>query len=85
MSRSVWKIPVNLNENFRKFNKKIKITKRNCLIPSDFLNKKISIYNGKVFVNIFIDRNKIGYKFGEFVYTRKPCIYKTKNNIKKKK
>ena len=85
MSRSIWKIPVTLNENFSKFNKKIKVTKRNLIIPSNFLNKKISIYNGKVFVNVFIDKNKIGYKFGEFVYTRKPCVYKTKNSIKKKK
>ena len=78
MSRSVWKTPIILNNNFSESNKKIKITNRNSIISSKFLNKKVSIYNGKVFVNIFIDKNKIGYKFGEFVYTRKPCIHKKK-------
>lgn len=89
MSRSIWKTPIILNENFNKSNKKIKITKRNFIISPSFLNKKISIYNGKVFINVFIDKSKIGYKFGEFVYTRKPCIHKTKKNksniVKKKK
>ena len=88
MSRSIWKNSIILNENFKDFNKKIKITNRNSIISSDFLNKKVSIYNGKVFINIFIDKNKIGYKFGEFVYTRKPCIHKTKknkSNVQKKK
>lgn len=84
MSRSVWKTPIILNEKIQKFDKKIKIIKRNFIISSDFLNKKVSVYNGKVFVNIFIDKNKIGYKFGEFVYTRKPCMHKQKKNNKKK-
>ena len=86
MSRSVWKTPIILNEDFKKFKKKIKITKRNFIISSSFLNKMVSIYNGKVFINVFIDKSKIGYKFGEFVYTRKPCVHKTKkNNVTKKK
>ena len=49
-------------------------------VTSEFLNKKVSIYNGKFFINVFIDKNKIGYKFGEFAYTRKLCIHKTKKN-----
>jgi ribosomal protein S19 len=85
MSRSIWKPSINLNENFNNFNnKKIKITERNSIITSNFLNKKVSIYNGKVFINTFIDKSKIGYKFGEFAYSRKPCIYKTKTEKSKK-
>jgi ribosomal protein S19 len=89
MSRSSWKKPVTLNENFKKFSSKkpIKIMKRNFRIGDSFLNKKVTVYNGKVFVNIFIDKKKIGYKFGEFVYTRKLCQHKVKkkqSNLKKK-
>lgn len=84
MSRSKWKNPVVLNEkieinDFKKINK---ITQRNVIISSEFLNKKVKIYNGKVFVNIFIDQPKIGYKFGEFVYTRKFCVFKKLKKLK---
>ena len=83
MSRSSWKFPIVLKENLnfilkKNKSKNIKIIERNAIITSEFLNKKVSIYNGKVFINVFIDKNKIGYKFGEFVYTRKPCIHKKK-------
>ena len=84
MSRSVWKTPIILNENFSRSNKIIKITKRNSIVSLKFLNKMVSIHNGKVFVNIFINKSKIGYRFGEFVYSRKYCIYKNKKNKKKK-
>ena len=85
MSRSSWKFPIVLKENliFKKNkSKNIKIIERNSVITSEFLNKKVSIYNGKVFINVFIDKNKIGYKFGEFAYTRKIPIHK---KSKKKK
>ena len=88
MSRSSWKFPIVLKENLnfilkKNKSKNIKIIERNAIITSEFLNKKVSIYNGKVFINVFIDKNKIGYKFGEFAYTRKIPIHKKskkKNN-----
>ena len=87
MSRSSWKFPIVLKENLnfilkKNKSKNIKIIERNSVITSEFLNKKVSIYNGKVFINVFIDKNKIGYKFGEFAYTRKIPIHK---KSKKKK
>lgn len=87
MSRSSWKFPIVLKENLnfilkKNKSKNIKIIERNAIITSEFLNKKVSIYNGKVFINVFIDKNKIGYKFGEFAYTRKIPIHK---KSKKKK
>lgn len=88
MSRSVWKKPIILNEKFKKIkNIKDKIIERNFIISSKFLNKIVSIHNGKVFVNVFIDKDKVGFKFGEFVYSRKFIAHKVnkkKSKIKKK-
>ena len=36
------------------------------------------VYDGKEFRKCYINREKIGYKFGEFSYSRK------KNDVKKK-
>jgi ribosomal protein S19 len=82
MSRSSWKKPVIMNENLKRSRskKRLKITKRNFIISPYYLNRKVCIYNGKVFVNVFIDKKKIGYKFGEFVYSRKICEHKVKKN-----
>lgn len=78
MSRSVWKNSVIFDENVDISGKQIKIINRNFIISSKFLNKKISIYNGKSFINVFIDKYKLGYKFGEFAYTRKSPVHKKK-------
>jgi len=76
MSRSSWKSLIVNKENVNLSTKLIKIINRNSIITPNFLNKKVGIYNGKVYINVFIDKLKIGYKFGEFAYTRKPCIQK---------
>jgi ribosomal protein S19 len=70
-----------LNQNSTKT---IRITNRNSVIPKAFLDKKVAVYNGKVFKKILITRNKVGYRFGEFVLTRKSTKEKTKK-LKKKK
>jgi ribosomal protein S19 len=72
------------NKNLKK-KKKFLVIQRNAVIHSKFLNTKVAVYNGKSFINIFIDSNKIGSKFGEFVFTRKRCIHKKKKKIKSKK
>ena len=82
MSRSTWKGSVIFDENVDFKNKQIKIYNRNFIISKNFLDKKISIYNGKSFINVFIDKDKIGYKFGEFAYSRKLPIHKKKKTKK---
>jgi len=53
------------------FTKKTKkIWSRSSTIPAVLLNQVVEVYNGKQFKPILITRNKIGYKFGEFVTTR---------------
>jgi len=40
----------------------------------------VFVYNGKIFKKIYISRDNVGYKFGEFVFTKKsPKKIKKKN------
>ena len=83
MSRAIWKglflqkSIINLYKKLKK-RKKLKVYSRCSSIPNFLINKYTFIYDGKEFRKIFITREKIGFKFGEFSYSRK------KNKIKKK-
>ena len=74
MSRSIWKGPY-INTNI--INTK-KIYSRNSVITSSFINKRIFIYNGKNLIPVIINREKVGFKFGELSFTRKITNKKTK-------
>lgn len=82
MSRSKWKEAV-FCINLKNLKKKgrVKIWSRGCVISTAFLNKKVSIHNGKDFRNITINENHLGYKFGDFSFT---CKKRIKKNSKKK-
>lgn len=85
MSRSKWKGKFISNVFLKKtLKKQKKIWSRSSTITADFIGQTISVYNGKEFKNIYITRNKIGFKFGQFIFTRKYTQkYKlNKNNIK---
>lgn len=72
MTRSKWKsniIKTSLRQKL--YNKPIKIWKKNEAISNFLIGKNILIYNGKIFKKINVTRNKVGYKFGEFITTRK--------------
>lgn len=78
MSRSKYKGPffkVNLIEDETKW---IRIHNKNLNILPEYVNRFVNIYNGKTFINIKITEKMIGYKFGEFINTRKKHIYKKK-------
>jgi ribosomal protein S19 len=57
---------------------------KNSLLNLNLLDKKISIYNGKVFISLNVIKQIIGYKLGSFCVTRKkpPHIGKQKQNKK---
>jgi ribosomal protein S19 len=48
------------------------------------LKKKFSIHDGKLSKTIIIERNMIGLKVGEFVFTRKMGVLHKKKVLKKK-
>nr|NP_037624.1 ribosomal protein S19 [Phytophthora infestans]YP_004563960.1 ribosomal protein S19 [Phytophthora mirabilis]YP_004564261.1 ribosomal protein S19 [Phytophthora phaseoli]YP_004564327.1 ribosomal protein S19 [Phytophthora andina]YP_004564466.1 ribosomal protein S19 [Phytophthora ipomoeae]YP_010508033.1 ribosomal protein S19 [Phytophthora clandestina]AAF24797.1 ribosomal protein S19 [Phytophthora infestans]AAW67054.1 ribosomal protein S19 [Phytophthora infestans]AAW67100.1 ribosomal protein S len=76
MSRSKYKGPffkVNLLKK-----KWMKITNKNLTILPEYSNHSVSVYNGKIFINLEINDKMIGFKFGEFINTRKKHIYKKK-------
>lgn len=80
MSRSKWKfkcIPTSL----KKFNKKI--WDKDLLIQNKLVGHNLSVYNGSEFFPLKINNLKVGYKLGEFIYTRK--YVKKESYIKKKK
>jgi ribosomal protein S19 len=54
------------------------IFKKNIYINVKDLNKKFLIYNGKDFQKLIISKEMIGYRFGEFVSTRKVVMFKNK-------
>lgn len=77
MSRSKYKGPF-FKVNFLKKKNWIKITNKNLTILPEYNNHSVSIYNGKIFINLLINNKMIGFKFGEFINTRKKHIYKKK-------
>jgi ribosomal protein S19 len=70
------KLNVKLNSNY--FN----IWSRRSIISSNFISKKIFIHTGNRFKPVFITREKIGFKFGQFCMTRNAQLKKKK--LKKK-
>jgi small subunit ribosomal protein S19 len=86
MGRSLWKGPFVdssiLRENQKKQKKNFKIWSRNSVIPEFLLGQTVLVHNGKEFKNVVVTREKLGYKFGEFSFTRK---YKVKQNLTQKK
>jgi len=82
MSRSKWK-GLFLQNSLIKKNIEGSSILRSSAIPETCLGKFVSIYTGKEFKKVFISKEKIGLKFGSFVYTRKGK-FKTKMVHKKK-
>lgn len=67
--------------------KNLKIWSRGSAIPASLINTWVSVYNGKEFKAVYITREKIGFKFGDFAFTRS-SMYKQKSSkakIRKKK
>lgn len=81
MSRSKWKGPFIDNSIFKRINnKKLKIWSRSSVIPYFLLGETVLVHNGREFKKVIITREKIGYKFGEFSFTRKH-VSKMKSNV----
>lgn len=65
----------------------VSLTKsRSSTIVYNFVNRIISVYNGKTFKRIKIKENMIGHKLGEFVLTKNlgSSIHNSEKNRKKK-
>ena len=71
------------NDVFKPKNKIIQ--DRASTIPNLFIGSKVRIYSGSKYHTRIINRWMVGYKFGEFSWTRKLALYKAKQLKKKKK
>lgn len=49
----------------------IKTWARDCSIPPEFVGSKISVHNGKNFIDLLISETMVGHKLGEFAPTRR--------------
>jgi len=78
MSRSLFKGPLMSNSLNINKKKKIKLFNKNLIILPEHLNRTFKVYNGKTFIILTIKDSMIGYKFGEFIYTRSKYKYKKK-------
>jgi len=58
--------------------------KRSSNINKTLLNKKIGVYNGKVFITLNVNKNIIGNKLGEFCLTRQKPLHSGKQKQIKK-
>lgn len=71
MTRALWKGPF-IDPIFLKRQKPIsKIWCRASVIPASLLGETVFVHNGKEFKRVSITREKIGFKFGEFSFSRK--------------
>ncbi|MCB9798346.1 30S ribosomal protein S19 [Candidatus Nomurabacteria bacterium] len=52
-------------------NKPIKTWARACTIVPDMVGMKFLVHNGKQFIEVSVDENKVGHKLGEFSPTKK--------------
>ena len=83
MARSTWKglffHPSILKKTKNKQNfKSKKIWSRSSVILREFVGHRFEVHDGKAFVQLTIKDEMIGFKFGEFVSTRKVAIHKKK-------
>lgn len=90
--RSVWKGPFTEKTLTKKITKQVNKSKpiltwsRKSLIVPEYLGYKFSIHNGKKHIDIVVNQDMVGHKFGEFALTRQITKHKVKKkNLKKKK
>lgn len=84
MSRSIWKglyCNLRINKSILDNKKRIEVWSRQSSIPGFLINKTVFVHTGKTFKKLLITRDKLGFKFGEFAFTK--IRAKTKE-IKKK-
>ena len=68
----------------KKKNFSVKTWSRSSTIISDFVGCRFRVHNGKDFVPILITPEMVGFKLGEFAFTRAKYEYKKKKKGKKK-
>jgi len=82
LSNSFWRLLLNKKNTLKK-NKKLLFSKAS-VIPFSFKNKEFLIYKGNIAKTLIVNKFMINFKFGEFIFTRKPFYFPLKESKKKK-
>ena len=85
MSRSKWKGPffdLKLYTTLRLSSLTCKVWSRNSVVAESLVGKRVLVHNGNMFKKLLVIREKVGFKFGDFSYTRR---YTPRTFSKKKK
>ncbi|MBI5222465.1 MAG: 30S ribosomal protein S19, partial [Candidatus Magasanikbacteria bacterium] len=53
----------------------IKTWARDCTITPEMVGMTFQVHNGKNFLDVFVEENKVGHKLGEFAPTRKFIVH----------
>lgn len=80
--KHIYKQKITFSNTILQKNKKIFIFSKMSRIPSFFNDQFIHIYKGKSFRKLKINKYNCGYRFGNFVMTRKPFSYPIKQKKK---
>lgn len=75
----------NIIRKIRAGHTRIKTMSRSTTIVPNFIGKIFYVYNGSSYTPVEIVDEMIGHKLGEFVLTKKICVYKRKKKKKKYK
>lgn len=63
--------------------KQIYTRSRSSVITFDFLDLIVNVYNGKKYLPVKIKEDMLGYKFGDFIFTKKKMVFRKKKKKKK--
>lgn len=58
-------------------------SRRSMIIP-DMIGLNLHVYNGKLFMPVFITEHMVGHRLGEFAPTRKQTAHAGDRRVKKK-
>lgn len=60
------------------------VNSRESTIVDEFVGKSFSVHNGRQYFVLSVVNNMLGHKFGEFVHTKKICVYRKTKKVGKK-
>jgi len=80
---STWKLK-NVNIIFNLAKKKlVKTFSRDAVVTKSLVGKTLSVHNGTYFVDLVVTRDHVGYKAGDFIFTRKYVEKSKEEKVKK--
>lgn len=67
------------------YSQKLIIFDRSLRIIKNLIGKRVSIYDGKIFISLLVRDYHVGYRFGQFIKTKKMGGNIHRKDVKKTK